>query len=191
MNGAPKHIQTCPAHPGRGTRYRPQPLTHPTPFATSPFSFPTNPTHTDPLTKATQEPRYPRPLSTNLSYTLPRDRRRAHGDTEAMIQHPYPTPRTPDSAPLRIQSSTEHPDKRNAPPRRPRTTYGSPTAGTRHPQTDSKRQSHRERSTACTSYPRQIPHITLSLPQCSDQPTNPTAIPDCTRALPTHGNPRP
>ena len=71
MHGAPKRIRSCPAHPGQGTRYRPQPLTHPTPFATSRFSSPTNPTHTDPLTKATQKPKYPRPHSASLSYTLP------------------------------------------------------------------------------------------------------------------------
>ena len=71
MHGAPKPIRFCPAHPGRGTRYRPQPLTRLTPFATSPFSPPTNPTHTEPLTKATQKPRHPKPHSANLSYTLP------------------------------------------------------------------------------------------------------------------------
>ena len=54
MNGAPKRIRSCPARPGRGTRYRPQPLAHPTPVATSPFSSPANPMHTDSLPKATQ-----------------------------------------------------------------------------------------------------------------------------------------
>ena len=70
MHGAPKRLQSCPAHPGRGTRYRPQPLRHPTPVATSPFSPPTNPTHTELLTKATQKPRHSRPHSTSLSYTF-------------------------------------------------------------------------------------------------------------------------
>ena len=34
------------------------------------------------------------------------------------------------------------------------------------------------------------PHHDI-LPQCSDQPANPTAIPDCTRALPIRGTLRP
>ena len=56
MHGAPKRIQSCPAHAGRGTCYRPHPLTHPTPFATSPCSSPANPTRRYSLKKAIQNP---------------------------------------------------------------------------------------------------------------------------------------
>ena len=134
IHGAPKRIRFCPAHPGRGTRYRLQRLTRPTtPFTTSPFSPPSNPTHTGPLTKAAQKSRHLRRHSASLNYTLPGYRRRAHGDIEGTIQRPYPTPRTPDSLPLRIPNSTGHPDQRHAPPPRPRATYGAPTAGTSHP----------------------------------------------------------
>ena len=63
MNSASKRMRSCPAHPSRGARYRPQTLAHPEPFATSPFSFPTNPAHTDPLPKANQEPRQPQTAS--------------------------------------------------------------------------------------------------------------------------------
>ena len=45
--------------------------------------------------------------------------------------------------------------------RRPRTTFQSPTPGTSHPQTGSKRPPHRQNSTAHTSCPRQILRITL------------------------------
>ena len=82
MQGAPKRIRPCPAQPSRDTYYRPQLLTHPTPFATSPFSFPANPTHTDPRAKATQKPRCPRPHFASPSYSLPCDRHLAHGDTQ-------------------------------------------------------------------------------------------------------------
>ena len=73
MHGAPKCIRSCQTHPSRGTRYRPQPRTLPTPVATSPFSSPADPTHTYPFTKATQKPRHPRTHSASLSYTLPPD----------------------------------------------------------------------------------------------------------------------
>ena len=64
MHGVPKRIQSCPVHPGRGTRDRPQPLTHPTPFATMSRPSPANPTRPDPLTEATQN-------SDILGYTPP------------------------------------------------------------------------------------------------------------------------
>ena len=80
---------------------------------------------------------------------------------EVAIQQPCPAPTTPDPKPLRVRNGTGRPDQRNAPPRPPRTTYVSPTAGTSHPQTGSKRQSSRQRSTAYTPHPRQSPNIPL------------------------------
>ena len=63
MNCAPKRVRACPAHKSRGARYSPQPPTHPTPFATSPFSPLTNPAHIDPLPKSNQESRHPQAAS--------------------------------------------------------------------------------------------------------------------------------
>ena len=71
MEGAPKRSRSCPAQPSWGARYRPQPLVHSAPFATSPLSFPANVTHTDSLSKSypiTQAPldRKPPALATTL-----------------------------------------------------------------------------------------------------------------------------
>ena len=43
MNGALKRIRSCPAHRGRGTRYRPQPLTHPNTFRNKSLLAPRKP----------------------------------------------------------------------------------------------------------------------------------------------------
>ena len=93
--------------------------------------------------------------------------------TGVAIQQPYPTPRIHNSIPLLTQSSAGRLDKRNAPPRRPRTTCESPTAGTSHPQTGSMRQSHSQHSTAYRPCPRQTPHIALP---CRNAASSPQAL---------------
>ena len=52
-------------------------------------------------------------------------------------------------------------------------TYGSPTAGTSHPQASSTRQSPRQRSTACTSHADRSLCITLP---CHNAATNPQIL---------------
>ena len=43
MNGAPKRTRSCPAHPSRGTHYRPQPLGTPNALRNEPLLIPRNP----------------------------------------------------------------------------------------------------------------------------------------------------
>ena len=167
MNGAPKRIRSCPAHPGRDARYRPQPLAHSAPFATSPFSSPRKPhTHRFSLTRNAD---IPRPHAASLSNTPLRSasspqRHQGHDTTT------LPYAKDANLTRLRVWSTAGRPDQRNAPPRQPRTTYESPTSGTSHPQTGPKRPSHRQHNTAHTACPRQIPtsyyHATMQRPAC-------------------------
>ena len=80
---------------------------------------------------------------------------------------------TPDPRPLGIQNSTGHSNQWNALPRRPQTTHGSLTAGRSHPQTGSKRRSHRQRNTADASRHRQAPHIARP---CRNAATSPQPL---------------
>ena len=191
MNDALKRIRSCPAHPGRGTRHRPQSLTHPTPLTTSPFSSLTNPTHTDPLTKATQKSRHPRPrfaglncTPTIISASSPRRHRRHDTATPPCIKDtglntstdselcgtPGPTARTTATT----QDSLRAIYSGNGPPSN-RLQAAIPQAA-----------QHSVRTVRQTDSPH---HTTL--PQCSDQPASPTTIPDCTRLLSTHRTLRP
>ena len=173
MNGAPKCIRSCPAHPGRGTRYRLQPLVHPNTLRNKSLLVTRKPYAHRSSHKSYPKARHPRLHSASLSCT---PTMRSASNPRRHRRHDAATlPYTKDTGP---DTSTDcelcgRPDQRNASPRRPRTTYESPTAGMSHPQTGSKQQSHRQHGTAYTACPRQSPNITLS---CRNAATNPQAL---------------
>ena len=169
MHGDPKRIRSCPTHTGRGTRYRPQPLSHPTLFATNPVSSPANPTHTD----SQKLPRNP----DILDHTPPALARPSH---EIGVE---PTS-TPNS---RYSSRTLH---------QGHLTYylyalqDGPTNGTHHQATQDNRWvaycgNDPPSDTRLAAVPQTAQHSVhtappthsshhTTLPRCSDQPASPT-----------------
>ena len=158
-------------------------MEHPTSFATSPFSPSANPTHTDPLTKATQTPRHSRPRSTSLSCT---PTTRSASSPQRYRRHDTATlPYTKDTG---LNTSTDSELRKMPRPteRATTTTQDSLRAAYRGNEPPSNRLQ--------TAIPRTAQHSVHTVPQtdsshhtaltqCSDQPANPTTIPDCTRAL--------
>ena len=100
-----------------------------------------------------------------------------------MIRQPYLTPRVPDSTLLR----TRNPNWRPRPTERITTTTQDHLrviyCENEPPSGGSKPQSHRQRSTACTSHPDRSPGITLS---CRNAATSPQHL---QQSLAAHAQP--